>query len=84
MGVEPWIGVRVRLRTKGAGIWATSGEKSAKFGLSTLDLMEAVEFLRSQGVLSTLRMVHFHIGSQIPDIQSTKKQLVKRRAITQN
>jgi arginine decarboxylase len=72
-GVDPWIGVRIRLAAKSSGIWATSGGESAKFGLSTLDLMEAVEFLRSEGALDTLKMVHFHIGSQIPDIQSIKK-----------
>ena len=72
-GVDPWIGVRVRLAAKSTGIWATSGGESAKFGLSTLDLMEAVEFLREQGALDALRMVHFHIGSQVPDIQSIKK-----------
>jgi arginine decarboxylase len=72
-GVDPWIGVRVRLNAKSTGIWSTSGGQSAKFGLSTLDLMEGVEFLRSQNALDALRMVHFHIGSQIPDIQSIKK-----------
>jgi len=72
-GVDPWIGVRVRLAAKSTGIWATSGGESAKFGLSTLDLMEAVEHLRANGAMDALRMVHFHIGSQIPDIQSIKK-----------
>src|SRR5437660_1732696 len=43
-GVDPWIGVRVRLAAKGAGKWATSSGESAKFGLSTLELMEAVEY----------------------------------------
>ncbi len=72
-GVDPWIGVRIRLAAKSSGIWATSGGESAKFGLSTLDLMEAVEYLKSEGAMDALRMVHFHIGSQIPDIQSFKK-----------
>ncbi len=72
-GVDPWIGVRVRLAAKSTGIWATSGGESAKFGLSTLDLMEAMEYLRQQGAMDALRMVHFHIGSQIPDIQSIKR-----------
>ncbi|MEI8134938.1 MAG: biosynthetic arginine decarboxylase [bacterium] len=73
IGVEPWIGIRVRLAAKSSGIWATSGGESAKFGLSTMDLMEAVEYFRSENAMSTLKMVHFHIGSQIPDIQSIKK-----------
>ncbi len=73
IGVEPWIGIRVRLAAKSSGIWATSGGESAKFGLSTMDLMEAVEYLRSENAMHILKMVHFHIGSQIPDIQSIKK-----------
>ena len=72
-GVDPWIGVRVRLAAKSTGIWATSGGESAKFGLSTLDLMEAAEYLRENNAMDVLRMLHFHIGSQIPDIQSIKK-----------
>src|SRR6185369_13491703 len=73
IGVEPWIGIRVRLAAKSSGIWATSGGESAKFGLSTMDLMEAVEYLRKENAMHILKMVHFHIGSQIPDIQSIKK-----------
>jgi len=72
-GVDPWIGVRVRLAAKGAGKWATSSGESAKFGLSTLELMEAVEYLEKNNAKEALRMVHFHIGSQIPDIRSIKK-----------
>lgn len=73
MNVEPMIGVRLRLVTKSSGIWATSSGEDAKFGLSTVDLMEAVEYLRSQNVLHTLRLVHFHVGSQIPDILAIKR-----------
>jgi arginine decarboxylase len=73
VGVVPWIGVRVRLTAQSTGIWATSGGESAKFGLSTLDLMEAMKYLRDNGAMDSLRMLHFHIGSQIPDIQSIKR-----------
>jgi arginine decarboxylase len=73
MGVEPMIGIRIRLAAKSSGIWATSGGESAKFGLSTMDLMSAVEYLKKKNALGALKMVHFHIGSQIPDIQSIKK-----------
>jgi arginine decarboxylase len=73
LGVDPWIGLRVRLAATSTGIWATSGGESAKFGLSTLDLMEAMECLRARNAMDALRMVHFHIGSQIPDIQSIKR-----------
>ncbi len=73
MGVEPWIGVRVRLSSKGTGRWATSGGDLAKFGLSPVDLMEAVNYLQAAGMGHCLRLVHFHIGSQIPDILSHKR-----------
>lgn len=73
MGVEPWIGVRVRLASKSSGIWATSGGESAKFGLSTMDLMQTVDYLKSQDMQKCLRLVHFHIGSQIPDILTIKR-----------
>jgi arginine decarboxylase len=72
-GVEPMIGIRVRLSSKGSGIWATSSGENAKFGLSTLDLMDAMAFLEGEGMLGALRLVHFHIGSQIPDILSIKR-----------
>lgn len=73
LGVEPMIGVRVRLVTKSSGIWATSSGEDAKFGLSTMDLMEAIAILERAHMLHTLRMVHFHVGSQIPDILSIKR-----------
>ena len=73
MGVEPWIGVRVRLATKGAGKWATSGGEDAKFGLSTAELVGASELLRHEGMAHCLKLVHFHVGSQIPDIGTIKR-----------
>jgi arginine decarboxylase len=73
MGVEPWIGVRVRLATKGAGKWATSGGEDAKFGLSTAELVDASELLRREGMAHCLKLVHFHVGSQIPDIGTIKR-----------
>lgn len=73
MKTEPMIGIRVRLAAKSSGIWATSGGENAKFGLSTVDLMEAVNYLREEDMLHTLRLVHFHIGSQIPDIMAIKR-----------
>lgn len=71
--VEPWIGVRVRLSTKGAGKWATSGGENAKFGLSTAELVAASETLRREGMAHCLKLVHFHVGSQIPDIGTIKR-----------
>ncbi|MEK0447444.1 MAG: Biosynthetic arginine decarboxylase, partial [Verrucomicrobiota bacterium] len=73
VGVEPYIGVRVRLATKGAGKWATSGGENAKFGLSTSDLVAASECLKQAGLSHCLKLVHFHVGSQVPDIGTIKR-----------
>lgn len=73
LNVMPMIGVRVRLQSKGAGIWATSGGESAKFGLSTSEILIAAEMLREAGLSGSLKLLHFHIGSQIPDIITIKR-----------
>lgn len=71
--VEPIIGVRLRLRSKGAGRWATSGGQNAKFGLTTTDLLTICDDLTERGMADCLQLVHFHIGSQIADIQTVKR-----------
>ena len=73
MNVEPLIGMRVRLLSKGAGKWATSGGEHAKFGLSTAEILEAIEMLREAKMESAFKLLHFHIGSQIPDILTIKR-----------
>jgi len=73
MNVEPWIGIRVRLLSKGAGKWATSGGEHAKFGLSTAEILAAIEILREAKMESAFKLLHFHIGSQIPDILTIKR-----------
>jgi arginine decarboxylase len=73
MGIEPMIGLRVRLQAKGSGKWATSGGENAKFGLSTADLVVASEMLKREGLAHCLRLVHFHVGSQVPDIGVIKR-----------
>ncbi|MDQ3625031.1 MAG: biosynthetic arginine decarboxylase [Verrucomicrobiota bacterium] len=73
VGVEPLIGVRVRLAAKGAGKWATSGGENAKFGLSTAELVVASAALKEAGLAHALKLVHFHVGSQVPDIGTIKR-----------
>lgn len=73
MEVDPLIGIRVRLATQGTGKWALSGGENAKFGLSTADLMTALDLLRSENRASCFQMLHFHVGSQVPDIQTIKR-----------
>jgi arginine decarboxylase len=72
-GVEPLIGIRARLLSKGAGKWAESGGENAKFGLSTGEILAAVEMLRAENLTHCLKLLHFHIGSQVPDILTVKK-----------
>ncbi len=73
MGVEPMIGLRVRLVTKGAGKWAESGGEHAKFGLSTAEILEAAQIMKDAGMSSAFKLLHFHIGSQVPDILIIKR-----------
>jgi arginine decarboxylase len=73
VGAEPLIGVRARLLSKGAGKWAESGGENAKFGLSTVELLAAVALLKQENLAHCFRLLHFHIGSQVPDILTVKK-----------
>jgi arginine decarboxylase len=79
VGVEPCIGIRVRLHSKGSGRWAPSGGENAKFGLDSTNLVAASEMLKAAGLSHCLKLVHFHVGSQVPDI-STIKRAVREAA----
>ena len=73
LGVEPVLGVRTRLLAKGGGKWAETAGENAKFGLSTAELLEAGEVLKAENLGHCLKLLHFHIGSQVPDILTIKK-----------
>jgi arginine decarboxylase len=73
LGVEPSIGIRYKLKTKGSGQWEESGGEAAKFGLTTPEIMKTVERLAEAGMLGTLNMLHSHIGSQVTDIRRIKQ-----------
>ena len=73
--VLPKIGVRIRLHSTGIGIWAKSGGYSSKFGLTSTELLQAYELLKENALLSSLWMIHFHIGSQMGEIAPLKKAL---------
>ncbi len=73
MGVAPLIGVRVRLSSLGAGKWQNTGGEKAKFGLSSTQLLEMVEHLRTEGMLDALQLLHCHMGSQIANIQDIQR-----------
>ncbi|WP_437337655.1 biosynthetic arginine decarboxylase [Sorangium sp. So ce394] len=73
MNVEPMIGLRVRLLTEGAGKWKTSGGENAKFGLSTAEILAAIRIMDEAGMSASFKLLHFHIGSQVPDILIIKR-----------
>jgi len=79
VGVEPIIGIRVRLHAKGSGKWSPSAGENAKFGLDTTGLVTASEMLKAAGLAHALKLIHFHVGSQVPDI-STIKRAVREAA----
>ncbi|MBI5881995.1 MAG: biosynthetic arginine decarboxylase [Elusimicrobia bacterium] len=72
MGVRPLIGLRCRLQTQGSGKWRGSTGDAAKFGLTTPDILRAVQDIKSEGLCDCVKLLHFHIGSQITDIQAVK------------
>jgi len=71
-GVTPRFGVRVRLRTAGAGKWADSGGYRSKFGISLPELMSIVEYLETEDARDSFALLHFHLGSQISEIQQLR------------
>jgi len=77
LGIQPHLGVRARLTTKGAGKWVESTGDRSKFGLSSVEIVEAVERLRSEDMIECLELVHFHIGSQITAIRAHKDALAE-------
>src|SRR5262249_50272531 len=74
-GIRPLIGMRAKLSTRGAGRWEASGGDRSKFGLTAKELIEAVDFLKENNLLSSFVLLHFHLGSQISAIRSVKNAM---------
>ncbi|HJZ87299.1 MAG TPA: biosynthetic arginine decarboxylase [Polyangia bacterium] len=74
-GVRPRIGIRARLSSRGSGRWQESGGDRSKFGLSTRELLEAVDYMHDKDMLACFELLHFHLGSQISSIRSVKNAL---------
>ena len=81
LGIQPHIGVRARLLSRGAGRWEESTGDRSKFGLSAYEIVNAVERLRSEDMLDCLELLHFHIGSQITAIRAHKDALAEASRI---
>jgi len=71
----PMIGVRVKLYSKGSGKWEKSGGEAAKFGLTTTEILDVIRQLQEAGRVDMLRLLHFHIGSQLTDIKRIKNAM---------
>src|SRR5947209_14632946 len=75
MGVRPRIGMRAKLSSRGSGRWEASGGDRSKFGLTSREMIEAIDFLKHHDLLGSLELLHFHLGSQISAIRSLKNAL---------
>ncbi|WP_224960936.1 biosynthetic arginine decarboxylase [Geomonas subterranea] len=76
-GITPKLGIRVKLSSKGIGKWSTSGGEDAKFGLRISEIIAAIDVLRENGMLNTVKLLHFHVGSQITKIDKIKNALIE-------
>ena len=77
LNVMPNIGIRIKLATTGSGKWAESGGDSSKFGLTASELLQALDKLDEKGMHDCLRLIHFHIGSQITKIRRIQTALTE-------
>ena len=75
MGIRPNIGIRIKLASSGSGKWEESGGDVSKFGLNSSELLEALELLDREGLQDCLKLIHFHIGSQVTNIRRIKYAL---------
>ena len=75
VGVRPQIGMRVKLAARGGGRWQSSGGYRSKFGLTVTEILRGLEELKSRGMADCLKLLHFHLGSQIPNIRIVKGAL---------
>ncbi|MBP3714078.1 MAG: biosynthetic arginine decarboxylase [Phocaeicola sp.] len=75
LNVQPNIGIRIKLASSGSGKWEESGGDASKFGLTSGELLQALDFLEKNKMQSCLRLIHFHIGSQVTKIRRIKNAL---------
>ena len=75
LNVKPNLGIRIKLASSGSGKWEESGGDASKFGLTSSELLEALRILDEKGLHNSLRLIHFHIGSQITKIRRIQTAL---------
>jgi arginine decarboxylase len=74
-GVRPNVGMRIKLTNSGSGKWEESGGDQSKFGLNASELLEAIDYARENDLMDCLKLIHFHLGSQITNIRRIKAGL---------
>lgn len=77
LDIDPIIGVRSKMTVKGRGKWESSGGERAKFGLTITEIINAARYLEEQGMAHCLKLLHFHIGSQLTDIRAVKEAITE-------
>ncbi|KAJ3336195.1 hypothetical protein HDU93_003461 [Gonapodya sp. JEL0774] len=77
MGVEPYLGLRCKLASRGSGKWESSGGDFAKFGLTLPELMRAVAMLKERGMENCAKLIHFHVGSQLTELRVVKEAVME-------
>ena len=75
--VRPNIGIRIKLASSGSGKWEESGGDASKFGLTSSELLDALELLKDKGLDDCLKLIHFHIGSQVTNIRHIKSAILE-------
>ena len=75
LNVRPNIGIRIKLASSGSGKWEESGGDASKFGLTSSELLEALDFIEKKDMKDCLKLIHFHIGSQVTKIRRIKTAL---------
>jgi arginine decarboxylase len=75
LGVKPILGIRMKLSTQASGHWTESGGERSVFGLNTAQVIDVVDRLRKEGMLDCMKLLHFHLGSQIPNIRDIRESV---------
>jgi arginine decarboxylase len=81
LGIRPLIGIRMKLSTRANGQWTESGGDRSVFGLNTAELVATLDYLRQEEMLDCLQLLHYHIGSQIPNIRDIRAGVLEATRI---
>jgi arginine decarboxylase len=77
LNISPLIGIRIKISAKGGGHWTESGGDRSIFGLNATQVISVVDTLKEQGMLDTIKLLHYHLGSQIPNIRDVRSAVLE-------